>query len=146
MSDTEPLVIGQQTSVTATILVIDEQLLVSSALAYTLRSLGFDAYAIHADLDAVEEAALAHSPGLVLLDLDLGSAPDSHSMDGTDLIGPLRAQGWTVMALTDTADFDRTADPTADGAANWIGKGGTFAGLVSAAVEIIQARWQLLPG
>ena len=91
MNDTDRSVLGRQTSATATILVIDEQLLVSSALAHTLQDLGFDALSIRADLPSVRAAALSHPPGLVLLDLDLGSSPDGEPLDGIDLIAPLRA-------------------------------------------------------
>ena len=139
MNNTQLSVLGRQTSAT-TILVIDEQLLVSSALAYSLRDLGFDAHSIRADLRAVETAALAHPPGLVLLDLDLGSSPDGEPLDGIDLIAPLRAQGWTVLMLTATASLGRTAEAIAQGAASWIVKGATFDELVHAAVEIMQAR------
>jgi len=59
----------------ATILVIDEQLLLSSALARGLRAQGLDAHSVRiTDLAGVLGAALAHRPGLVLLDLDLRSA------------------------------------------------------------------------
>ena len=58
-----------------TILVIDDQQLVASTLTYSLRDHGFDAhYLLVTDLEAVQTAALAYLPGLVLLDLDLGAA------------------------------------------------------------------------
>jgi two-component system, NarL family, nitrate/nitrite response regulator NarL len=113
---------------------------VSSALAYSLRDLGFDAHSIRADLPAVKTAALAHPPGLVLLDLDLGSSPDGEPLEGIDLIAPLRAQGWTVLMITGTASLDRIADAIAQGAASWIVKGATFDGLVHAVLEIMRAR------
>jgi DNA-binding NtrC family response regulator len=141
MNDTQPSVRGRQTSVTATILVIDEQLLVSSALAYTLRDLGFDAHFIRvSDLKTMRTAAAAHLPGLVLLDLDLGSCPDDHRIDAIDLVDPLHAQGWTVLVMTSTASPERIADAIAHGAASWIAKGATFNELVHAAVEIMQSR------
>jgi two-component system nitrate/nitrite response regulator NarL len=144
MSETQPSVMGQRESATGTILVIDDQLLVSSALAYTLHNLGFDAHSIRADLAEVQEAASAHLPGLVLLDLDLGSAPDHHSIDGVDLIGPLRAHGWTVMVLTGIESTDRVADAIARGATSWSVKGGTFAELVRAAVQILKGHGRVL--
>ena len=139
-NNTQLSVLGRQTSATANILVIDEQLLVSSALAHALRDLGLDAHSIRADLHAVKTAALAHPPGLVLLDLDLGFSPDGEPLDGIDLVAPLRAQGWTVLMITGTASLDRIADAIAQGAASWIVKGATFDELVHAAVEIMQAR------
>jgi two-component system, NarL family, nitrate/nitrite response regulator NarL len=145
MNDTEPRVSSRQAPDGATILVIDDQLLVSSALAYTLRDLGFDAHSVRADLAEVESAAQEHSPGLVLLDLDLGSAPDGLPFEGVDLIGPLSAQGWTVLVITGTASLDRIAQAIAHGATNWIVTGASFAELVHAAVEIMAGRGQLPP-
>jgi DNA-binding response OmpR family regulator len=88
----------------------------------------------------VKAAALAHPPGLVLLDLDLGSSPDGEPLDGIDLIAPLRAQGWTVLMITGTTSLDRIAEAIAQGAASWIVKGATFDELVHAAVKLMQAR------
>ena len=122
MNSARPFVSGQQTS--ATILVIDELLLVSSALAYTLKSKGFDAHSLRAtNLKEVQDAALAHEPGLLLLDLDLGSGPDGKPIDGVNLIGPLCEQGWTVIVMTGTASLDRIAEAITRGATNWISKG-----------------------
>jgi len=73
----------------ATILVIDEQLLLSSALARGLRAQGLDAHSVRiTDLAGVLGAALAHRPGLVLLDLDLRSAAGGWPIDGVDLVAP----------------------------------------------------------
>ena len=144
MNSGRPFVSGQQTS--ATILVIDELLLVSSALAYTLKGKGFDAHSLRAtSLKEIQEAALAYEPGLVLLDLDLGSGPDGKPVNGVDLIGPLCEQGWTVIVMTGTASLDRIAEAMPRGAASRISKGATFAELVHAADEIVRGRGQLQP-
>lgn len=146
MNDAQPLVIDQQASATATILVIDDQLLMSSALAPALRDKGFDAHSLGvASLEAMKTAASAYLPGLVLLDLDLGARAGGQALDGVDLIGPLRARGWKVMVITDTPGLDRIADAIAHGAAGWIGKGATLAELVHAAVEMMPGRGQLPP-
>jgi len=131
---------------TTTILVIDEQLLVSSALAHALRGKGFDAHSLRVtDLEGLARDVLEHPPGLVLLDLDLGCGPDGRPIDGADLIAPLRARGWSVMVITGTVSLDRIADALARGATSWIVRGATFAELVQAAVEILQGRGQLRP-
>jgi len=144
MSDTEPFTLSPHAS--ATILVIDEQLLVSSAVAYSLQGQGLNAHSIRVtSLAGVQRDAREYVPGLVLLDLDLGSGPDGEPIDGVDLIGPLCAQGWTVMVLTGTASLDRIADAIARGAADWIAKGATFSELVHAAEEIMAGRGRLLP-
>lgn len=133
--------IGGQTS--ATVLVMDEQLLVSSVLAHTLRGMGFNAHSLRVtDLAEVLIAAMAHRPGLALLDLDvdLGSGPGGGPINGVDLIGPLRAQGWTVMVITGTVSLDRVANAIAHGAASWIARGATLAELVRATEEILRGR------
>jgi DNA-binding NarL/FixJ family response regulator len=127
-----------------TILVIDDQQLIASTLAYSLRDNGFDAhYLLVTDLEAVQTAALAHLPGLVLLDLDLGAGPDGVLLDGVDLIVPLRAQGWTVLVFTGTTDLDRIAEAVAHGAANWVVKGANFPELLSTVREMTEGRGQL---
>ena len=129
-----------------TILVIDDQQLVASTLTYSLRDHGFDApYLVVPDLEAVQTAALAHLPGLVLLDLDLGAGPGGEPMDGVDLIVPLRAQGWTVLVITGATDLDRIAEAVAHGAANWVVKGADFPELLSAVMEMAAGRGQLKP-
>jgi DNA-binding NarL/FixJ family response regulator len=130
-----------------TILVIDDQQLVASTLAYSLRDHGLAAhYLLVTDLDAVETAALAYLPGLVLLDLDLGAGPDGEPMNGVDLIAPLRAQGWTVLVITGTTDLDRIAEAVAHGAANWVVKGANFPELLSTVAEMAIGRGRLPAG
>jgi DNA-binding NarL/FixJ family response regulator len=144
MNDTEPITMSPRAS--ATILVIDEQLLLSSALAYSLQGQGLDAHSIRiTTLEGVQREAREYVPGLVLLDLDLGSGPDCQPIDSVDLIAPLCAQGWTVMVLTGTVNLNRIGDAIARGATNWIVKGATFSELVHAAVEIMAGRGRLLP-
>jgi DNA-binding NarL/FixJ family response regulator len=129
-----------------TILVVDDQQLIASTLAYSLRDNGFDAhYLLVTDLEAVQTAALAHLPGLVLLDLDLGAGPDGEPMDGVDLIVPLRAQGWTVLVITGTTDLDRIAEAVAHGAANWVVKGANFPELLGVVRELADGGGHLPP-
>jgi DNA-binding NarL/FixJ family response regulator len=127
-----------------TILVIDDQQLIASTLVYSLRDHGVPAhYLLVTDLEAVETAALAYLPGLVLLDLDLGDGPDGEPLNGVDLIVPLRAQGWTVLVITGTTDLDRIAEAVAHGAANWVVKGANFPELLSAVMEMTAGRGHL---
>jgi DNA-binding NtrC family response regulator len=133
----------QEASANATILVIDEQLLVSSALAHALRGKGFDAHSLRVtDLAGMLRDAVEHAPGLALLGLDLGPGPGGRPIDGVDLIGPLCARGWSVMVITGTVSLDRVGDAMAQGATNWIVRGATFAELVQAAVEILHGQGQ----
>lgn len=133
----------QEASASATILVIDEQLLVSSALAHALRGKGYDAHSLRVtDLAGMLRDAVEHPPGLALLGLDLGPGPGGQPIDGVDLIGPLCARGWSVMVITGTVSLDRIGDAIAQGATNWIVRGATFAELVQAAVEILHGHGQ----
>ena len=113
MRDAQPLVsLGRQMPADATVLVIHDQHLVSSTLAIALRHKGFNAYCLPlTDLAAVQTAALAYAPGLVLL--DLGSGPDGQPIDSVDPVGSLGAQGWTVMVITGMSSLDRIADAVA---------------------------------
>ena len=112
MHSAQPLVVhSQQLPADATVLVIHDQHLVSSTLAIALRDKGFNAYCLPlTDLAAVQTAALAYAPGLVLLDFDLCSGPDGQPIDSDHLAGSLRAQGWTVMVITGMTSLDRIAD------------------------------------
>ena len=47
------------------------------------------------------------SPGVVLLDLDLGRGPDGEPIDGTTLVAGLCRNGWRVIVLSATTDDAR---------------------------------------
>lgn len=124
-----------------TVLVIDDHELFAASLTYVLSDHGFDAHRVPVtDLDAVRDAAQEHSPGVVLLDLDLGSTPDGRPLDGVDLVIPLRAQGWSVLILTGTSELDRVAAAVAAGAAGWVVKGADLHELVAATAELADGR------
>jgi DNA-binding NarL/FixJ family response regulator len=129
---------------TATVLIIDDQDIVATSLTYTLRGNGFDAHRIPVvDLETTTALAERHEPGLVLLDLDLGTTPDGDQLDGVELIGPLVARGWTVLVVTGSADPDRIAAAVAHGAANWVVKSAEFDDLVDAAIGAAKGTGRL---
>lgn len=124
-----------------TVLIIDDHELVAASLAYLLSSRGMDAHRVPVtDLDTARQAALEYSPGVALLDLELGTGPDGVNLDGVELVGPLRAQGWTVLVVTGTAELDRIAAAVAAGAANWVVKGANLPELVAATVALAEGR------
>lgn len=126
---------------TGTVLIIDDHELVAASIAYLLCSRGLDAYrAPVADLATARQAASEHAPGVALLDLELGTTPDGTNLDGVELVGPLRAQGWTVLVVTGTAELDRIAAAVAAGAANWVVKGANLAELVAATVALAEGH------
>lgn len=124
-----------------TVLVIDDHELFAASLTYVLADHGFDAHSVPiTDLETVRDAAQEHSPGVVLLDLDLGSSPDGRPLDGVDLVIPLRTQGWSVLILTGTAELDRVAAAVAAGAAGWVVKGADLHELVAATTDLAEGR------
>lgn len=128
----------------STVLVIDDQELVAVSLAYALHAQGLDAHRVPvSDLDAARDAALDHTPGVALLDLDLGTGSDGRALDGVELVAPLRAQGWAVLVLTGTNALQRIAAAVTAGAANWIVKGAELAELVHATTELAAGRGAL---
>jgi DNA-binding NarL/FixJ family response regulator len=126
---------------TGTVLVIDDQELVAASLTYALRAKGLDAQRMSvADLDTVCAAALEHSPGVPLLDLDLGTDENGRSLDGVEFVAPLRAQGWAVLVVTGTTELDRVAAAVAAGASSWLVKGADLAELVNATAALAEGR------
>jgi DNA-binding NarL/FixJ family response regulator len=127
-----------------TVMVIDDYELIATSLVYMLRGNGFDAMRIPVtDVATVVDAASRLRPGVALVDLDLGPGTDGQGFDGVDLVVPLRAQGWTVLIVTGSADIDRIAAAVAGGAANWVVKNANFDELVAAATEAAQGRGKL---
>ena len=130
----------------ATVLVVDDHRFIAAALVHLLSGRGFDAHAVPVtDPGTILAETAAHPPGVVLLDLDLGAGTDGRLLDGTDLIGPLRAAGWTVLVLTGTSDLDRIAAAVAQGAANWIIKSVDFDDIARLAEEAVHGRGLLPP-
>src|SRR5699024_8806291 len=111
---------SSMTSGAGTVLVIDDQELVGTSLTYALASEGLDAHRVPVtSLRTVRQAAAEHVVGVALLDLELGTDATGAGLDGVELVGPLRAQGWTVLVVTGTAELDRVAAAVAAGAASW---------------------------
>jgi DNA-binding NarL/FixJ family response regulator len=105
------------------VLVVDDHLLLSTTLVSVLRGAGLLAAACSSvDTETVLQRAAHRPPGLVLLDLDLGTGPDGTHRDGADLIDPLRADGWEVIVVTGTTDESEIAVAVARGAIGWIPK------------------------
>ena len=108
-------------SARANILIVDDHRMLADAMARALSSRGYSCRV--ADLrsaSAVVEVAVAATPDLVLLDLDLGS------IDGLGLIGPLRSRGLPVLVVTGCEDKGRLAAAVASGSVGWVSKSRPF--------------------
>jgi DNA-binding NarL/FixJ family response regulator len=79
-------------------------------------------------------------PGLVLLDLNLGTDAAGHPIDGLDMIGRLRAGGWRVVVVTGSRDRSRIAAAVAAGALGYVLKFAPLHELLHAVVEAVEGR------
>src|SRR5687768_1043656 len=82
------------TSAAPSVLVVDDHELVATSLVLGLRSEGLDAHACTPKppepvATQVATRASALTPGVVLLDLDLGPDTDGRPADGVELVSPL---------------------------------------------------------
>lgn len=138
-----------------TVLIVDDHELISTTLALSLCTQGFRARrcTVSRPETVLEEAARypsttwhgGHGPGLVLLDLDLGTTGEGLPVDGGELIAPLRAAGWIVLVLTGSTDTDRLAAAVAAGAVGWIAKSAPFDLLVQGVLDVLAGRDLLTP-
>lgn len=115
----------------STILIVDDHELVAMSLAYGLRAEGLRAH--HClPRDGALQTATGLTPGLVLLDLDLGRDAEGRSLDGVALVAPLRAAGWQVLVLSGTADRARVGAALAEGAVAAVPKAAPLPRLIAA--------------
>ena len=112
----------------ATVLVVDDHELVGTSLVLGLRSEGTAAHRCRprGGPEQVLAAAAELSPGLVLLDLDLGRDAAGRRIDGLPLVQPLIAAGWRVLILSGTSDHTRVGGALAAGALGWVSKSAPF--------------------
>ena len=115
------------------VLIVDDHELVGTSLKLSLRSEGVSAHhCAPAGSDEVLRVAAGLTPGVVLLDLDLGRNPDGSVLDGVRLVAPLCAAGWLVIILSGSADGSRIGAGLAEGAMAWVPKNAPFPTLLGA--------------
>jgi DNA-binding NarL/FixJ family response regulator len=130
------------------LLVVDDHELVRAALVATLRGEGIDAYACtQATIGGILAEARTLPPGVVLLDLDLGTGPDGAHIDGIDAVKGLRAAGWTVLGLTGNPGVRsaRIAAAIAAGAVGQVPKISSFDALVGTVRQVISGALVMTP-
>jgi DNA-binding NarL/FixJ family response regulator len=115
------------------VLVIDDHELFSTSLVMTLRWHGVKAAQVHTvSRDAILAAANDLPMGLAVLDLDLGRDVDGRCLNGCDLVGALRCQGWQVIVVSGSSDPRRIAAAIAAGAIGSVLKSASLNTLLSA--------------
>ncbi len=127
------------------VLIVDDHELVGTSLKLSLRSEGVSAHhCAPAGSDEVLRVAAGLTPGVVLLDLDLGRNPDGSILDGVRLVAPLCAAGWRVIILSGSADGSRIGAGLAEGAMAWVPKNAPFPTLLGAMRNAAVGR-ELMP-
>ncbi|MCW2719863.1 response regulator transcription factor [Pseudonocardia sp.] len=129
------------------VLIIDDHELVGTSLMLSLRSEGLVAHwcGTAGGADAILAEARGLSPGLALLDLDLGRDRRGAVLDGVRLVAPLVAAGWRVMILSGSGDHVRIGGALADGAVAWLPKNAPFPALLRSARAAADGREVMAP-
>lgn len=109
------------------ILIIDDHELFSTSLTLALRGRGFDAHQVRVSRirDFLSSSTKGPS-GLVVLDLDLGRDVAGNWLNGADLVGSFREQGWKVLVVSGSVDTPGIAAAIAAGAIGSVPKSSTF--------------------
>lgn len=129
------------------VLIVDDHPLVAVALASALRERGVPTERVGPTADTGLGTDLsAHPSGLVVLDLDLGTAADGTVLDGVALVPVVRAQGWRVLVLTGSRDRGRIAAAVAAGALGWLAKNLPFDDIVATVADAAAGRPVFDPG
>jgi DNA-binding NarL/FixJ family response regulator len=121
-----------------TVLIIDDHALVSTTLAMALESRGILTHCSEASsVEAMRRATANVTPGVALVDVDLGVAPDGRMRSGVDLVPVLVDLGWQVVMLTGSARAPDVAAAIAAGAIGWLHKKAPFEALLASIVAAV---------
>jgi DNA-binding NarL/FixJ family response regulator len=117
----------------APVLIVDDHELVGTSLLMSLRGEGLDAHlAVRGGVDTVLAAAGRLTPGLVLLDLDLGRDVQGRPVYGIRLVPLLSSAGWKVIILSGSSDHAGIGSALDAGAVAWVSKNAPFPALLAA--------------
>jgi DNA-binding NarL/FixJ family response regulator len=107
--------------------IIDDHGLFATAARMALRQSGWNAYQLTAaDNTGLLAKVASLRPGLAVLDLHVGRVDGTRDIDATSLVRPLRAQGWTVLVISDGRDRPAEAATIADGAVTVLSMASSF--------------------
>lgn len=121
------------------ILIVDDHELVGTSLMIGLKSEGLPARWCRArGVAGILAEAVSMSPGLAVLDLDLGRDSVGNHVDGVHLVEPLLTRGWRALVLSGSSDRSRIGAALAAGALGWVPKNAPFPDLL-AAIRAAQA-------
>lgn len=122
-------------------MVIDDNELFSTALTTALRAEGLDAQAIAlADVRERLHGQAIPSPGLVVLDLDLGRDAEGRYISGADLVQSLHDAGWKVLIVSGSVDEPGVAAAVAAGASGTVPKSQSFDTLLEIVTRVVSGE------
>jgi DNA-binding NarL/FixJ family response regulator len=123
------------------VIVVDDHQLVGVIVARELRQRGVQAdYCAFTDVARVLGAASRSRPGLVLLDLELGSDPDGNRIDELEIVTGLQDLGWSVLVVSGETDDRRVAAAIAAGAVGFVPKAAQLLDLTETVLGVLDAR------
>ena len=119
------------------VLIVDDHLLFSTSLRLALCDHGLDAHQIKPESYAGILARAAEiTPGLVVLDLELGTGTDGQPLRGSQVVPALTEQGWKVLIVSgNDPDRPSTAAAIAAGAVGVVAKSSSLEELLHTVVR-----------
>lgn len=124
------------------VLIVDDHELFSTSLRIALRGHNVDAHQVKpTSREAILVRAAEITPGLVVLDLDLGRCGDGTLMHGSDLVAELSDLGWKVLIVSGSKAMRQgTAAAVVAGAIGALSKSSSFDALLHTVVKAATGR------
>ena len=124
------------TTESLTVLIVEDHVLLAQSLVIALNAEGCRARVAQLiDRPALLQQVRTDRPGVVLLDLDLGTLGD-----GVDLVQPLTELGARVLVVSGTTDQLRLAETVEKGAVGFLSKTAPFEQLLSTVLDVVAQR------
>jgi DNA-binding NarL/FixJ family response regulator len=123
------------------VVIVEDHALLSTTLAMALRRHGVEARSCDGGTpEAVRAVVAGVTPGVALVDVDLGSGPRGEPLNGIDLVPTLVGDGWRVVVMTGSAPETEIAKAVTAGAVGWVHKTAPFPDLLAAVLDAVAGR------
>jgi DNA-binding NarL/FixJ family response regulator len=126
---------------TPAVVIVEDHALLSTTLSLALRGHGLEARRCESGTaDSVQSAVAGVTPGVALVDVDLGTGPAGETVSGVDLVPTLIGGGWRVVVMTGSAPEAEIARAVTAGAVGWVHKLAPFEDLLAAVLDAAAGR------
>ena len=140
-------VASERTRDARTVLIVDDHQLVGASLVLALASRGLTGHVCDVtSVSGVLRVADGLTPGLVLLDLELGAGAAGEPIDELELVAGLRARHWRVLIVSGATNERRVAAAIAEGAVGYVTKVAPLPELLDAVCTAADGGPILTPG